>query len=253
MKIIDDNGLELDFYAEISKHAGYLRQSAFARQLALYELYKRTVSLPGSVAEFGVWRGATFFWLARLIETFNGAQYEPTQMSQRHLYGFECFQGFSEISEEDETETLHSERKVGGLATDREQFFSILGKFSNDSRISDRLHIVEGDVSETFSKFIDESPGVRFSFVLLDMDVFKPTQAVLERILEVMVPNGLIIFDEYGQPEWPGETQAVDNFIRQHSLSLESIPWAFAPSAFCVVGAGTLANVSAQKHHKGKR
>lgn len=235
MKVIGSDGLERDFYSEVSKHAGYLRQSAFARQLAIYEIYKRTIHLPGSVAEFGVWRGANFFWLARLIETFHGAQYEPSQMSQRHLYGFEVFSGFVEITSKDNASIAHKDRKTGGLATNGEALKATLEHFRQDSRICDRVHLVEGDVSETFSKFISENAGVRFCLVFLDMDVYKPTKAVLDILLKVMVPNGIVVFDEYAQPEWPGETIAADEFVRRNGLALESIPWAFAPTAFCTV------------------
>jgi hypothetical protein len=39
-----------------------------------------------------------------------------------------------------------------------------------------------------------------------------------------MVPGGIIIFDEYGFPDWPGETKAVDGFVKQHNVTLKTIP-----------------------------
>lgn len=68
MKIYNDSGEELDFYSEMSKYSGYLRKSYLSRHLGIFELYKRTIELPGSIAEFGIYNGSTFFLLARLIE-----------------------------------------------------------------------------------------------------------------------------------------------------------------------------------------
>lgn len=70
MRITNDNGEQLDFHHEMSKYAGYLYKSHISRHLAMYELYKKTIDLPGSIAEFGLYHGSTFFLLARLIEIF---------------------------------------------------------------------------------------------------------------------------------------------------------------------------------------
>ena len=47
---------------EMSKYSGFLRTSHISRHLAIYELYKKTINLPGSVAEFGIYNGSTFFF-----------------------------------------------------------------------------------------------------------------------------------------------------------------------------------------------
>ena len=245
---IENNKHEsIDFFTEVTKFSAYMRQSEFARLLAIYEIYKETLNLPGGLAEFGIWKGSTFFFLARLIETFHGAQHERLPISQRHLYGFEIFDGFAEISQEDLSLMPHDQRRVGGLATNRDVFMHTFEHFKKVSRIADRVHLVEGDVSETFPRFNAEQKGVKFAFVLLDMDVYKPTKAVLEHILDHMVPNGIIVFDEYSQPEWPGETVAADEFVGRYGLTLASIPWAFGPTAYCRVTSEVLMRWFEQK------
>jgi len=43
------------------------------------------------------------------------------------------------------------------------------------------------------------------------------------------------LFDEYGIPEWPGETQAVDEWIKDKpELRLKTLTWTNAPAAFLI-------------------
>ena len=218
MKLIDDEGLERDFFFEVSKYSAFLWKSHIERHLALYELYKMTYELPGSVAEFGVFNGSTYFFLARLIEIFNGSQFEKKQSSSHHLYGFDTFEGIVHIHEEDESSIPATQRKIGGFAQHKDIFFKDLEFFKRNTMISERLHIIQGDACSTFPKFIDENPGVRFRFVLMDFDIYEPTKVVLDSIMNHMVPGGIIIFDEYAFPEWPGESKAVDAFIKKYGI-----------------------------------
>lgn len=236
MKLIDDSGQERDFYFEMSKYAGYLFKYHVERHLAIYELYKRTINLPGSVAEFGIYNGSTFFFLARLIEIFNKSSIEIHESSSHHLYGFDTFEGITSLTDKDNTEIYTTKRHLHGFAQNNNFFFNDLDNFKkSNSTISKRIHIIKGDATISFPDFVRRNPGTRFRFVLMDMDVFEPTDTVLTSILDYMVTGGIIAFDEYGYPEWPGETIAVDKFVRNNKLKLECIPWACAPSAYCVI------------------
>jgi hypothetical protein len=235
MRLTNDKGQELDFFIEVSKYAGHIRRSYLARHLAMYELYKKTMDLPGSIAEFGIFHGSTYFFLARLIEMFHSSQHERHSSSSRHLYGFDTFKGLAGLGDEDDTGVGMQHRKEGGFRGNAESFLDTFEQLKSDSTLKDRLHIVKGDVRETFPRFIEENSGVRLCMCLLDMDIYHPTKTVLDHILDIMVPGGVIIFDEYGFPEWPGETKAVDEFIRTQRLSLRSFPWTFSPSAYCMV------------------
>lgn len=237
MKIIDDSGKERDFFFEMSKYAGHLYKSHIERHLAIYELYKKTWELPGSVAEFGIYNGSTFFFLARLIEIFNRPSFEIHESSSHHLYGFDTFEGVIHLTDRDHTEVHTTKRYIAGFKQDENVFLRDLEHFKDTNcGIAKRLHTIKGDATVSFPDFIKRNPGVRFRFVLLDMDIFEPTNAVLNSILDYMVPGGIIAFDEYGFPEWPGETIAVDQFLRKNHLELKAIPWACAPAAYCVIG-----------------
>jgi len=185
--------------------------------------------------EFGLYHGSTFFFLARLLDIFHNAQQEVHQTSTKHLYGFELFDRLKEFSSEDGSLNSDVNKESGAFHTDKADFYTTLEHLRSDSRIGRRIHVVEGDVSDTFPKFIEENPGIKLSFVLLDMDLYWPTKVVLERLMPLMVPGGSILFDNYGFAAWPGETKAVDEFVVKYDLRLQSIPWSFAPGAYCTV------------------
>ena len=43
------------------------------------------------------------------------------------------------------------------------------------------------------------------------------------------------MFDEYGIPEWPGETKAVDEWIADKpELKLKTFTWTNAPAAYLI-------------------
>lgn len=222
-----------DFFFEMQKHSMHLRTEFFSRQLAIYELYKKTMDLPGSVVEFGVRNGANFFFLSRLLEVFHPAQ-RHDGISSRHIYGFDTFSGFPQISREDQAPTSWHEMHEGGISGDRDIFFHDFKRFKEQSPIASRLHIIEGDVMETWSVFLQEQPGVRFSFVYFDLDIYAPTKFLLETIWDKCVPGAIVVFDEFGLKEFPGESLAADEFFQEKNVQYRSIQWCYCPSMYVV-------------------
>lgn len=235
MHVVDSNGRKRDFHFEIQKHALHLRQQFTARQLAIYDLYKMSAEVPGSVLELGVRNGANFFYLARLIEIFHPAQ-RYDGISCRHLYGCDTFAGFPAVEPQDESRSSWHEMREGGVAGNREAFFTDFETYLADSPIAKRVHVLEGDVCATVPALLDNAPGLRFSFVYFDLDLYRPTLDCL-RVLWSRIPNGgVVVFDEYGFAEFPGESQAVDEFFQDTGVVLKTIPWCHCPSSYVVKG-----------------
>ena len=53
------------------------------------------------------------------------------------------------------------------------------------------------------------------------MDVNEPTTFVLEELYERIVPNGLIVIDDYNAIA--GATNAIDSFIHKNKLPLQKL------------------------------
>ena len=50
-----------------------------------------------------------------------------------------------------------------------------------------------------------------------------------------VVRGGIVLFDEYGIPDWPGETKAVDEFFADKpEIRLRTFDWTNVPAAYIV-------------------
>lgn len=232
---IFQDGIQRDFYTEVQKMSFHLRVDYTARRLALYELYKKTVELPGSIVELGIRHGANFYYLAQLIEMFNYGMRPPAHCN-RHLYGFDTLEGFPSISEKDRSQHEWHEMKVGGVTTNKELVLKELEEFKkNRSLIPERLHLVVGDAMETVPKFVKDNPGLKISFLYFDFDLYEPTLMALKCLYPLVVPGGVIALDEYGFVDFPGETRAVDEYFSGCTdIEVKTIPWAYCPSAYVI-------------------
>jgi Macrocin-O-methyltransferase (TylF) len=94
---------------------------------------------------------------------------------------------------------------------------------------------VRGQIEDTVPRFLAENPGVRFSLVHFDCDLYRPTKVAIEAMWERVARGGVVIFDEYAIPAWAGETAAVDEFLaRTPDVRLKTFAWTNVPGAYLV-------------------
>lgn len=169
-------------------HEGILLQADYARYATFALAVQRLLDehIAGSFAEAGVYRGHLSSFLHRLAP-------------ERTYYLFDTFEGFPQQDLEP------------GVAEDR--------RFSDTSvdlvlhTIGDTENIVvrKGYVPETFAGLEHE----QFAFVLLDLDLYRPTAAGLEFFYPRLVPGGYLAIHDYNNPEsnWACK-RAVDAFMK---------------------------------------
>ena len=208
------------------------RRTTLQRFLALAELFKLTLNVPGDIAEFGVWQGHSLLTWANLLEIFCNTD------RSKQVFGFDTFTGFGEFSSEDGLQD-QSQRKTLDAFDGRRAYDCLVDAISlyDADRFvpwKNRIILVEGDVTETVPKWVAENPGRRLSLVYLDLDVYRPTKVVMEKLWKLM-PNGAVMaFDEYAKPTWQGESQAVDEFLGDKLQVLQKFSWNSSPGAFLV-------------------
>ena len=89
----------------------YIKRQNLTRLISLYEIFKMTLDIKGSVVECGVNQGFGVMTWAKL-----SAILEPTNLTRR-IYGYDTFDGFPEVSDQDLS--LNSKHiKPGDLAAD---------------------------------------------------------------------------------------------------------------------------------------
>lgn len=209
-----------DAYNEFLMHG---RLDRVTKILARYELFKRVVELPGDIVEGGVFRGTGVLYWAKLMQIFN-------PLSQRKVVGFDTFAGYPDSDSAHEKES--GQKFVADAGTKATSMDEILGA-ARDLGLAQRVELIAGDATRTIEEYVRNNPGFRVALLNLDFDTHDPTAAALRHLYLLVVPGGVVVFDEYATRGW-GESDAVDNFFRDQKMVLRSIPWAMSPSAYAV-------------------
>ena len=209
------------------------RRQWLKRILAHGELFKKTLDVPGDIVELGVFRGAGLFTWANLLECYQIGNRTKT------VYGFDNWTGFTELANEDGEVVDELQKNDGGFspASYYDELLSAIELFDKDRFVpwKPRIKLVKGDIEDSAKQFMKQNPGVRFSFIHFDCDLFNPTLAALEAFYPSLSRGGVMIFDEYAQKEWPGETKAVDDYFSDKpEVQLKTLTWTNTPTAYLI-------------------
>lgn len=199
----------------------YVRRQNLTRFLALYEIFKRTLPVKGSIVECGVNHGFGLMSWAKF-----SAIMEPVNLTRR-IYGFDTFEGFPGVSEKDRSaSSMHV--KEGDLAADVHDELTQLVDIYDSTRFIghvDKVRLIRGDATKTIPQFIEDNPHVLVSLLYLDFDLYEPTKAALEHFLPRMPKGAILAFDELDNPLWPGETLAMLETHAKRSLRIERMEY----------------------------
>jgi O-methyltransferase len=177
----------------------------------LISLIERTRELPGEIADVGAYRGEA---------TLAMALYLRERGIKKTVYGFDSFEGFKK-------ESVVEDLKISGIAADigwRVRRF----KGTSLAEVSDKVSrlklanvkFVPGYFSESFPAFPKD---IQFSFTHIDVNLYSSYKEALEFFFPRTVPGGVILFDEYNDPPWPGCNKAVDEFLTGKPEQLQEI------------------------------
>lgn len=203
------------------------------RFLAHSDLFRQTLDVPGDIAELGVFRGLGLMTWANLLEIYCIGN------RTKIVYGFDNWTGFTDISKHDGNMIPESGKIVGGFDPGcyKKELVNAIKVFDADRFIPQkaRIKLVDGDIVVSVPRFVAENPGVRFSLVHFDCDLYCPTISALQAIWPVVSRGGILLFDEYGIADWPGETKAVDEFFSDKpGVVVKTLPWNNVPAGYVV-------------------
>jgi hypothetical protein len=163
------------------------------RHYLVYSLAKSVANLPGDTAECGVYRGASSFMIC--VANQDKADY-------RH-HGFDSFEGLSKPEAVDiPNDSLAYNWKEHDLAVSLDTVSRHLHQFPF-------VCYYPGWIPARFGEVADR----RFSFVHVDVDLYRPTRDSLAFFYERLVPGGILLCDDYGSIHCPGATKAFDEFL----------------------------------------
>lgn len=194
----------------------FQRSSQIAKILFLNELYELIYDIPGSIMEFGCWWGQNLCVFENLR-----AIYEPFNQN-RKIIGFDTFTGYTKLSQNDvsgETvkESGHAlpegyENYLDELISCHERI-NVLGHIKKHS-------IIKGDVTETLPKYLKDHPETIISLAYIDLALYGPCKTVLEEIKPHLVPGSIILFDELNWSQYPGETLAFKEELKDKDFTI---------------------------------
>ena len=108
--------------------------------------------------------------------------------------------------------------------------------------LTSRVTLIKGYFDDTLPRLAAE----RFSLVHLDCDLYGSYMSCLEFVYPRMLPDGIIVFDDYGSPPYPGAQHAVDEFLTDKPERLQFYPEApVRPRYFVTMGGGLAPGASA--------
>lgn len=195
-------------------------QSRIHKMLGQYEIYKLIASVPGDVVEFGVYKGAS---LVRWAAFRAVAETETARM----IIGFDSFGAFPSegVSRKADKEFIQSFERDGGHGIAVDSLYAALERKSVGN-----VKLVEGDVFKTLPSFLEKNQALRFALVHLDFDVAEPTQFVLESVIDLVNPGGVVVIDDFGQVA--GATEVVERFCLERGYVLRTNAFYRAPAFF---------------------
>jgi len=189
-----------------------------AKMLAHYELYKKSLSLPGAIVECGVFKGASLMRFGVYRHLFE------TEAS-RKIIGFDIFGEFPDTAYEDDKSRLKKFwEEAGRESISKDGLMDALER----QNISDNIELIAGDVHDTIPKYLKSHPELRISLLNLDTDVYEPAKCIMENLYERVVPGGIILLDDYAV--WAGETNAVDEYLQSKNVVIRKLPFAGTPA-----------------------
>jgi hypothetical protein len=198
----------------------YVRRQHLKRFLALYEVFKLAMPVKGSIVECGVFRGFGLMAWAKL-----SAMLEPENLTRR-IYGFDTFQGFPSVAENDQSRFTDS--RPGDLCSDSyQELQQLIQEYDRDRFLGHipKVELVRGDITRTVPDFAAAHPHLVVSLLYIDADMYDPTKVALETFLPRMPKGAVLVFDELDNPIWPGETVAAIDAVGLRNLRLRRLDW----------------------------
>lgn len=180
-----------DVFAPVSK----LTLLTEDRCYLLDRLVHQSALLDGDMAECGVYKGGGALLIARAIVAARSANGRPAV----ELLLFDTFEGMPDTTGVDAK--VHSAGDFGD--TSLEAVAKVMSPFSFATL---RQGLIPASLSGLESR--------RFSFVHIDVDLYRSTIDCLEFFYPRLVPGGIMVFDDYGVRIYEhAEKKAVDEFF----------------------------------------
>jgi len=176
--------------------------------------YINKKKLIGDIVECGIWRGGNLFLAKKIQDKY-------PKSPKRKLYGFDTFEGMPEPTFQDgvKINQVYQDFKNRNEPWTKASIEDV--KNSTKKLFSDieDFNFIKGMVEDTL-KDKKNLPN-KISLLRLDTDLYESTKAELNILYPLLVENGVLIIDDYG--DFPGCRKAVDEYFLDKEVLMTSV------------------------------
>lgn len=182
-----------------------------AQLVRLISLATEAAAIPGDFCEIGCYRGYTTVLLNKHLDSI---------APDKRYWAIDTFDGFvaSDVAHEQKVrqkDSSHDQRALGKFTVNSLRWFERTMLFNGITRV-----IAHSAAVQDFD-FPAES---RFCFVLIDVDLYLPTKAALEKLWPLLSPGGVIVVDDCHQGHvYDGSREALEEFCAARNLCFEIV------------------------------
>lgn len=164
----------------------------------LLELLRETLSFDGDVVELGCYRGDTSILFEKELEK---------EAPEKHLWIYDSFEGLPSKTKEDNS-VAGDQFKSGELLVAKRE---VIEKFKRHGL---KIPKIKKGFFENLNPESDLPEEICFAFC--DGDLYQSIKTSLKLIENKMTKNGIIVVHDYNNPELPGSSKAVDEWLKSH-------------------------------------
>lgn len=164
----------------------------------ILRLAEQSLAAAGDFVELGCYKGETSLLLARLLKVHG---------SDKKLWLYDSFAGLPEKTVEDSS-TAGEQFKAGELFVSKRE---VVEKFKRSGL---PFPIIKKAFFEDLDSVSDLPGSIAFAFC--DGDLYGSIKTSLKLVVPKLADGGIIVVHDYNNPELPGSSRAVDEFLRAH-------------------------------------
>lgn len=203
-------GLDVRRTGSTSVPAYTVSAQALRRLVFFRDLMSRLNHVEGDIVECGVGTGKTLFTLSLLSTLFD---------MDRHIYGFDSFEGLPEPSRKDAYDVYNPRQASKNFACHKDEVIErLLRSGMAHNFISNNITLVQGWFADTLANY----SGDGIALLHLDVDLYQSYKETLASLYPKVVKGGVIVFDEYRDPLWVGATRAIDEWFEDREAIRKS-------------------------------
>ena len=186
-----------------------------ARYLFFYECYKKVTDLCGHIADIGTWKGASFFYFAKLVKLFENE-------CQTQVHGFDWFKGMEPEEGQD------NQAYAGKYQAEYETVAELIRL----KRLDNLAFIHKLDLISELGSFFREQQQIRFKLVFLDCGISSVLENSMAHFWPRLVNGGILILDHFNNTCSRNESEIIERYIDNRKV--RQMPMARQPSAYVV-------------------